>query len=144
MQRCLSPMPVFDAGAGREEKAAQEKRDDMRSRQNSAVVRQIVVDKIQKTNDDSRRIWNAAVCRELGVPDTYEKVAVLLVHWDGPFDRDGECAGEVGWIIVTWNISLVDLLTLRFQTDGEAWKGLSRALWIRNQDRVAKVPFEEA
>lgn len=42
-----------------------------------------------------RRQWEKVVCRELGVSDTYDKVAVLIIHWEKRFDLDLRVADEV-------------------------------------------------
>lgn len=42
-----------------------------------------------------RRRWERVVCQELGVSDTYDKVAVLIVHWEKSLDWDLGVGDEV-------------------------------------------------
>lgn len=42
-----------------------------------------------------RQRWEKVVCRELGVPDTYDQVAVLIIHWEEGLDQDLRVGDEV-------------------------------------------------
>jgi hypothetical protein len=48
-----------------------------------------------QANDNMRQHWNDIVCREFDLPDHYQSVAVLLIHWAERLDQDLNCRGEV-------------------------------------------------
>lgn len=43
-----------------------------------------------------RKHWEKVMCRELGAPDTYQKVAVLIIRWEDSLDADLKTKDEVG------------------------------------------------
>jgi len=60
-----------------------------------------VVPNANEANDSMREHWNETVCKEFDLPDHYQSVAVLLIHWTERLDRDLNCRAEVSlahWI----------------------------------------------
>lgn len=55
-----------------------------------------VKDDIIESNDTRmRQRWNKTKCAELGVPDHYTSIAVLIIHWAIELDEDLNCWEEV-------------------------------------------------
>jgi hypothetical protein len=48
-----------------------------------------------QTKYKQRQHWNDVAMRELDLPDYYQSVAVLMVHWAEWLDHDLKCAEEV-------------------------------------------------
>lgn len=58
-----------------------------------------VLQAVQKANDEMRQDWNSAVCEEFDVPNHYQSVSVLLIHWAAWLDESLGCGEEVSTII---------------------------------------------
>lgn len=48
-----------------------------------------------RANDAMRQHWNSTVCEEFDIPDRYQSVAVLLIHWADWLDTTLKCRAEV-------------------------------------------------
>ncbi|KAI5369286.1 hypothetical protein Slin15195_G001620 [Septoria linicola] len=56
------------------------------------MVREVLV---ETQDSQMRQHWDKVVCKQMGIPDTYQKVAVLMVRWDNMLDEDLKCEKEV-------------------------------------------------
>lgn len=54
---------------------------------------------VQKANDEMRQDWDNAVGKEFDVPNHYQSVSVLLIHWEAWLDESLGCGEEVSTII---------------------------------------------
>jgi len=63
-----------------------------RPRTASAVAME---NEIEKQNSSLRQCFDRVMCKELGVPDRYQSVAVLIVRWAQHLDEDLGCHEEV-------------------------------------------------
>lgn len=53
------------------------------------------VEVVESQDGVMRKCWEKVICRELGTPDTYQKVAVLIIRWDDSLDADLKAKNEV-------------------------------------------------
>lgn len=67
-------------------------------RKSSALISPAELEKesvVESQNALMRQHWNKAMHRELGTPDRYQNVAVLIVRWVEALDTDLQCWREV-------------------------------------------------
>lgn len=50
---------------------------------------------VQKEDSRMRQTWDKVMCKEMGIPDRYQHVAVLIVRWVKGLDPHMDCEEEV-------------------------------------------------
>lgn len=53
------------------------------------------LDSLRQINDVQRHHWNDAAKKELELPNYYQSVAVLMIHWADWLDPELKCGEEV-------------------------------------------------
>lgn len=86
------------AGLGEDLQPLSRRPSVLHRRKSSALLTHADLEKesvVETQNALMRQHWNKAMHKELGTPDRYQNVAVLIVRWVEALDTDLQCWREV-------------------------------------------------